>query len=135
MTNNSKYDKLCFLSIFAGNPFAGIKKFNLLIDNETITIKENGPYENKLYVEPIVSTEEVNELKSNISKINFDNWESTYPPNEKVLDPYNWTVVLKFENDRYDKMEFNGVNNYPEDWNNLIDIISKYTNIFNEDTE
>ena len=128
------YKNLKSISVFVGNSFAGIKKFEISLSENTITVRDNGPYETKKFTEPIISKNEIATLVSKLESVKFENWKSNYISTEKTPDPIGWKVTMRFNDGN--NIEFSGVNCYPENWNEFLNVINFYTNIFsNEDLD
>lgn len=120
MINNLKS-----ISIFLGNPFKGIKKLLIAIEENQITIKDNCPH--KIYTSPL-ENEYIDKFLEGLNDLNIQNWNTNYITTEKVLDPDSWTITLNYQDSS--QKEYHGVNLYPDNWNNLKDFISQYSNIF-----
>jgi len=70
----------------------------------------------------------IDDFICNLKNINFENWQEKYVPSKGSIDPNYWEIVMKFEND---KIVFEGVDCYPEDFDKVMNILFKYSNIFN----
>jgi len=110
-----------------GNSFKGIKKLLIEIEGNIFKIKDNSSKEKK-FPEELNDLAIIDDFICNLKNINFENWQEKYVPSKGSIDPNYWEIVMKFEND---KIVFEGVDCYPEDFDKIINILFKYSNIFN----
>ncbi len=125
----TKLQSLKRLSFFVGDSFSGIRKFEIVIENNKQLIRDNG--QNTLLTpREIDSKEAMNTLISNLTNLNFDNWDKEYVTTKKLLEPVGWKLSLRFINN--EEIEFSGVSKYPENWTDFINLINTYTTIFSD---
>ncbi len=117
------YDALVSIFLKHGNSFKGIKKVMFILEEE-IEVNDNNYIKKEVNEEYLKRDYLINELK----KIDFDKWNEEYLPLEKSLDYDEWSLTFSLNN--YEKIIFRGLNNYPSDFNKLIELINKYSNLF-----
>lgn len=126
------YDRLSRVSLFIGNPFKGIRKFVLIFEDDFIEVKDN-KFDKKCEDPYITSQEEINYIINELKAIGIENWDAKYPPKKPSSDQNNWTLQIRYSDKTSN--EYVGCDNYPEGFNKLIELFSKYTFVFDFEEE
>lgn len=102
-----------------GNTFCGIKKIEIVFEEDSIFIRHNGWKDNSIQ---FTKDECINDL----GRISFGNWKEKYINKDKPISENYWSLSLTIDKKKY---IFEGLNEYPNDWNLLEEFIKKYTKI------
>lgn len=113
-------------SFECGGFFGGYPKIEAsIIENKVFCIYH--PPLNKKKKSFEISKEEWNEFIDQIIDLNILTWKKNYSdPN--IEDGTQWELNINFQNGK--KMEIHGNNDYPKEWNDFYEIVTKYFPIF-----
>ena len=111
-----------------GGYFDGYPEIEVNIVGDTVFCKYLHPLKKKEKSFEI-SKIEWNEFIKEIINVNVLTWEKNYnDPN--IMDGTQWEVNINFQNEK--KIEINGNNDYPNEWDKFYKIIIKYFPIFSD---